>query len=119
MGSLLVWLFLKSNDIIAISFIIRKGKWELGAKPQKIFGTTPFQSQEIALFDIKIALQKRQCRQMMFHIPAQIPVSKESQNAQIYGKTAQNLPTLQVLRVPPINLSVGFRVAFIHNMKLQ
>ena len=36
----------------------KKGKWGLGVKPQKMFGTTPFQSNEDALFDIKKALQK-------------------------------------------------------------
>ena len=37
-------------------FTVTRGEWRLGAK---ISGTTPFKSQENALFDIKKALQKR------------------------------------------------------------
>ena len=40
-----------------------KGKnGDRGRSPRKIFATTPFKSNENALFDIKRALQKRHCR---------------------------------------------------------
>ena len=58
MGSLLVWLVVKSNNPIAISFHSNEGKMGAGAMLLDNFGRTPFQSTENTLFDIKRALQK-------------------------------------------------------------
>ena len=59
MGSLLTWLFLKSNEPQCHLFSRqRKKNGGCGRNPQKIFGTTSFQSKENALFDINRTLLK-------------------------------------------------------------
>ena len=50
--------------LIAISFWSNEGEMGGGQSPQKIFGSTPFQSKENALFYITRTLQKGHFRKM-------------------------------------------------------
>ena len=59
--------------LVAISFHCSERSVGVGAMPQKIFETTPFQSKENATFDVKRALQRGYFRSFLKRAGIQMP----------------------------------------------